>query len=75
MAEVRWPSQYPIKVLRRVVYCVGVMGRGVALQLRKAFPDNFKAYAAACAREALRPGNMLVFETGLLTKALDGLVP
>src|SRR5712692_9486497 len=49
------------------VNCVGIMGRGVALQFRKAFPENFKAYEAACERKEVRPGKMLVFETGLLT--------
>ena len=49
------------------VNCVGVMGRGIALQFRKAFPENYKIYVAACAREEVRPGKMLVFETGLLT--------
>ena len=46
--------------------CVGIMGRGIALQFKKAFPENFKAYANACRREEVRPGQMLVFETGNL---------
>ena len=29
------------------VNCVGIMGRGIALQFKNAFPENFKAYAAA----------------------------
>jgi len=49
------------------VNCVGVMGRGIALQFRKAFPENFKVYEAACKRQEVSPGKMLVFETGLLT--------
>jgi O-acetyl-ADP-ribose deacetylase (regulator of RNase III) len=52
--------------LVNTVNCVGVMGRGIALQFRKAFPQNFKFYEAACEREEVRPGRMLVFETGLL---------
>jgi O-acetyl-ADP-ribose deacetylase (regulator of RNase III) len=42
------------------------MGRGVALQFKKIFPANFKAYAAACKRNEVQPGRMFVFETGLL---------
>ncbi|HUG80030.1 MAG TPA: macro domain-containing protein [Bryobacterales bacterium] len=42
--------------------CVGVMGRGIALQFRKAFPENFKAYKAACDRKALRVGSMFVYD-------------
>ncbi|PIO98051.1 type II toxin-antitoxin system antitoxin DNA ADP-ribosyl glycohydrolase DarG [Pleomorphomonas carboxyditropha] len=49
------------------VNCVGVMGRGIALQFKNTFPDNFKAYAAACAREEVQPGRMFVFETHRLS--------
>ena len=49
------------------VNCVGVMGRGIALQFKKAFPDNFAAYAAACEREEVRPGRMFVYETRQIT--------
>lgn len=49
------------------VNCVGVMGRGIALQFKKRFPDNFKEYAAACKRSEVRPGTMFVHETGTLT--------
>jgi O-acetyl-ADP-ribose deacetylase (regulator of RNase III) len=44
------------------VNCVGVMGRGLALQFRKAFPQNYLAYKKACAREEVQPGQMFVFE-------------
>ena len=49
------------------VNCVGVMGRGIALQFRYAFPDNYKAYLAACKRNEVKPGHMLVFMTGQLS--------
>ena len=38
------------------VNCVGVMGRGIALQFKKAWPENFKAYATACKNEDVQPG-------------------
>lgn len=50
------------EALVNTVNCVGVMGRGIALQFKKAFPDNFKAYKAACDREEVQPGRMFVFE-------------
>lgn len=53
--------------LVNTVNCVGIMGRGIALQFRKAFPENFKAYEAACKRGDVAIGRMLVYETGLLT--------
>ena len=52
------------EALVNTVNCVGVMGRGVALQFKKAFPDNFDAYAAACKQGAVQPGRLFVFETG-----------
>jgi O-acetyl-ADP-ribose deacetylase (regulator of RNase III) len=52
--------------LVNTVNCVGVMGRGLALQFKNVYPDNFKAYMAACKREAVRPGRMFVYETGHL---------
>ena len=54
------------EALVNTVNCVGVMGRGIALQFRKAFPENFKEYKAACDREELRPGRMLVHDLGRL---------
>jgi O-acetyl-ADP-ribose deacetylase (regulator of RNase III) len=55
------------EALVNTVNCVGIMGRGVALQFKNMFPENFKAYAAACARNEVQPGRMFVFETGELT--------
>lgn len=55
------------EALVNTVNCVGVMGRGIALQFKKAWPENFKAYAAACHRNEVQPGRMFVFETGELT--------
>ena len=55
------------EALVNTVNCVGVMGRGIALQFKNAFPENFKAYAAACKRHDVQPGRMFVFETGQLT--------
>ena len=49
------------------VNCVGVMGRGVALQFKRAWPDNFRAYAAACRRNEVQPGRMFVYETRSIT--------
>lgn len=54
------------EALVNTVNCVGVMGRGIALQFKRAFPDNFKAYAARCQRNQVRPGQMYVFETGTI---------
>lgn len=50
------------EALVNTVNCVGVMGRGIALQFKKAFPENFKAYGAACKANQVRPGKMFVFD-------------
>lgn len=42
------------------VNCVGVMGKGLALQFKKAFPENFKQYKSACDRGLVKPGKMYI---------------
>ena len=54
------------EALVNTVNCVGVMGRGVALQFKNAYPDNFKAYEKACKAGDVVPGRMNVFSTGSL---------
>jgi len=54
------------EALVNTVNCVGVMGRGIALQFKNKFPDNFSAYAAACKKQEVRPGRMFVFKTSML---------
>jgi len=55
--------QEDAEALVNTVNCVGVMGRGVALQFKKAFPENFKAYAKACRRDELQPGRLFIYKT------------
>jgi O-acetyl-ADP-ribose deacetylase (regulator of RNase III) len=52
------------EVLVNTVNTVGVMGKGIALQFRQAFPQNFAEYQAACRRGEVRPGSMFVTHTG-----------
>lgn len=52
------------EALVNTVNCVGIMGRGIALQFKNHFPENFKAYAKACEGGQVQPGRMFVFETG-----------
>ncbi len=52
--------QADAQALVNAVNCVGVMGRGIALQFRKAYPGNFKIYKAVCERNDLQPGKMLI---------------
>jgi O-acetyl-ADP-ribose deacetylase (regulator of RNase III) len=52
------------EALVNTVNCVGVMGKGIALQFKQAFPENFALYAKTCKAGKMQPGRMLVFETG-----------
>ena len=63
-----------VEALVNSVNCVGVMGRGIALQFKNLFPENFKAYAEACRREEVQPGRMFVFETGQMMGAPSYIV-
>ncbi|MCB9168861.1 MAG: macro domain-containing protein [Flavobacteriales bacterium] len=47
------------EALVNTVNTVGVMGKGIALQFKQAFPENFKRYAAACKAGELEPGKLL----------------
>jgi O-acetyl-ADP-ribose deacetylase (regulator of RNase III) len=42
----------------------GVMGKGVALQFSKKFPEMLAAYKKACEAGEVRPGHMHIFERG-----------
>ena len=52
--------------LVNTVNCMGVMGRGIALQFRRAFEDNYEAYRKAAKAKEVRPGQMFVFERSSL---------
>ena len=50
------------EALVNTVNTVGVMGKGIALMFKEAFPQNFKDYEAACKRKELKVGRMFVTE-------------
>lgn len=52
------------QALVNTVNTVGVMGKGIALQFKKRFPENFKQYVQACKTATLDIGKVLVVETG-----------
>ena len=54
----------PAEAIVNPVNCVGVMGRGLALQFKRRHPDAFLAYRHACAQGRVRPGRVFVFDTG-----------
>src|SRR6266478_3853889 len=56
--------QAETEALVNTVNCVGFMGKGIALQFKQAWPENFEAYAKACKAGEVRPGRMFIWETG-----------
>ncbi len=59
-------QQTDVDAIVNTVNCVGVMGKGIALQFKKKWPANFKAYSEACKRNEVRVGKMHVYDAGAL---------
>lgn len=52
------------QVLVNTVNCVGVMGKGIALQFKRAHPDMFRSYRKACLNGEVRPGKPHIYRAG-----------
>lgn len=52
--------------LVNTVNTVGVMGKGIALQFKNQFPNNYKEYVKACKDGTIAIGKLLVFEEDTL---------
>lgn len=61
-------KQEDVDAIVNTVNCVGVMGKGIALQFKNKWPLNFAQYAAACKAKELRPGTMFIHDSGGLVK-------
>lgn len=61
-------KQDDVDAIVNTVNCVGVMGKGIALQFKNKWPSNFREYAAACKHGKVRPGHMMVHDSGALAK-------
>lgn len=55
-----------VEALVNTVNTVGVMGKGIALQFKKAYPANFKAYESAVRQDEIELGRVFVYRTGKL---------
>jgi O-acetyl-ADP-ribose deacetylase (regulator of RNase III) len=56
--------QADVDALVNTVNTVGVMGKGIALQFRRAYPEMYKVYERAAKTGGLQLGQMQVWETG-----------
>jgi O-acetyl-ADP-ribose deacetylase (regulator of RNase III) len=54
--------QADTEALVNTVNTVGVMGKGIALMFKEAFPENYRLYAEACKQGQVRIGEMFVTE-------------
>ncbi len=54
----------PAEALVNTVNTVGVMGKGIALQFRQAFPEMYRAYEKACKDGEVNLGQVQVFDIG-----------
>lgn len=50
------------EALVNTVNCIGFMGKGIALQFKKAYPRNFDAYHKACKAGEMQPGRMFIVD-------------
>jgi O-acetyl-ADP-ribose deacetylase (regulator of RNase III) len=56
----------PTEALVNTVNTVGVMGKGIALMFKEAFPDNFRSYDEAVKQKEVRIGRMFITENSNL---------
>ncbi len=54
----------PVEALVNTVNAVGIMGRGIALQFKQAYPVMFREYERRCKAGEVRLGKMQVFDLG-----------
>ena len=50
------------EALVNTVNTVGISGKGIALMFKENYPENFRAYEAACKAEQLTPGSLFITE-------------
>lgn len=60
--------------LINTVNTVGVMGKGIALQFKKAFHNNYKAYVEACKRNEIEIGKVLIVKDSNLSSGTKYII-
>ena len=58
------PLKAPADALVNTVNTVGVMGKGIALQFRQAFPEMYRTYEKACKAGEIRLGKVQIYDLG-----------
>ena len=57
-------SARDIDAIANPVNCVGIMGKGLAIQFAQRFPEIVRPYERACRNTVLRPGKPLLHDLG-----------
>lgn len=55
------------EVLTNTVNCVGVMGKGIALEFKNRYPAMFELYRSACRKGGVQTGAMWIWNTSTVT--------
>ncbi|MFH0796114.1 MAG: macro domain-containing protein [Candidatus Omnitrophota bacterium] len=55
--------QSKAQTLINTVNCVGIMGKGIALEFKKRFPEMFKDYVKKCEHKEIKPGLPYLYKT------------
>ena len=53
------------QTLVNTVNCVGVMGKGIAAEFKKRFPEMCKEYIARCDKKEVKPGVPYVYKESM----------
>jgi O-acetyl-ADP-ribose deacetylase (regulator of RNase III) len=67
------PFSSKAQTLVNTLNCVGVMGKGVALEFKKGFPEMFEDYEKRCRRQEVKRGCPHLFKQ--LVPAVDLKLP
>ncbi len=54
---------YKGDILINTVNCVGIMGKGIALEYKNRFPKMFQSYKKACKNNEVHPGKLHIWRT------------
>ena len=63
--------QSKAQTLINTVNCVGIMGKGIALEFKKRFPKMFDDYVQRCERGEVKPGVPYLYKTLLLPQIIN----
>ena len=62
------------EALINTVNTVGVMGKGIALQFKKAYHNNYKSYIDACKRNEIEIGRLFVVKDSNLSSGVKYII-